>query len=1031
MVSLGQLERRQVVPCGGAPETDMSRPPQSTSFVPRSLLLWSLLATAFLTLALAAPASAALPEPIPAAPLDGEVLDGLPVFSWEAVPGAAKYEFEIAADDGFNSPVLGATYDHFFTRNTRATVRKTVPNGTYFWRVRAIDADSLPGAWTPAMSFGKEWAASPGLQQPFDAGTLIYPDDPFKLVWDSVPGAWNYRVTVSDSPDLSTSFWSTGSVDTQARTLDALEPVAPGTYFWRVTPLDPEKNPGYPSDVRSFEWEWPSETNTYVEDIVADAELDDWRLSWDPVPGAARYELEINPAVDFAQGSRVCCYNGFGNPDYSLGTTFTRTIVLPNNHYYWRVRAVDPNGNPGTWNYGPEFTKTYDNVPPVAAPSVKDFRLRDNLGDPGTDVDPDTPGYQTDAPMLSWSPVVGASSYEIEVVPHTDGALSPCNWSAPASDHWDVRTTATSWTPLGANWVGNKPYPSTLPVANEANTELDLGRSYCARVRPIDRASSSFAPPAFGDWTYLPGGANDTAVPAFTFTNYAAGGACSPSCTAGFLGSEDYLEPLRATTVGEMPVFTWRPIAGAQSYYVLVAREPNFTTIIDYAFTRVPAYAPRTHTATRGYADETTKYYWAILPAAGADGSGSTGDPLSAAASSFEKQTVPPEIVSPTNEQQFLGPVTFRWSPVTGVRHYFLEVSKDPTFSSWEEQVATDSTEFTSNESYAADTILYWRVRADLENDAEAAKRIVGLTWSAVGTFRKRLATPTLHAGNPIQGTAVPTWEWDHVPGAVSYDVQVGVPNATTNTATTKTFSGVPTTSFTLGLMKGTGRWTWKVRANFPTSSNYTTVDGPWTATQEFVRTIPEPTNATQSVSGGSVSFGWDPQPARLYRVQVSALPDFSRLVEHTTTDNTSYAPTLTQSAYAGGGTFYWRVAAADDVVGNVGDYTGGKAFTLSAASGGGAGTALKQFKLSAKGYLVKNRLRTITIFVKNRSNGKAVGSAMVSAYGSGVSPKSRMTGSKGSASFSLKPTRLGSVTFRVSKTGYATKYLYKKVRSS
>ena len=1006
----------------------MSRPPQSTTAVPRSILLWSLLATAFLTLALAAPASAALPEPVPAAPGDGEVLDGLPVFSWETVPGAAKYEFEIAADDGFNSPVLGATYDHFFTRNTRATLRKTVPNGTYFWRVRGVDADAVPGPWSPTMSFGKEWALSPGLQSPFDAGTLTYPVDPFKLTWDPVPGAWNYRVAVSDSPDLSTSFWSSGTVDTQATTLDALEPVAPGTYYWGVTPLDPEKNPGSPSEIRSFVWEWPSATTTAVEDIVADAELDDWRLSWDPVPGAARYELEINPAVDFAQGSRVCCYDGFGNPEYSLGTTFTRTVVLPNNHYYWRVRAVDPNGHPGDWNDGPEFTKTYDNVPPVTAPSVKDLRMRDNVNDPGLDVNPGADGYQTEAPMLSWSPVVGASSYEIEVVPHTDGALSPCDWSAPASDHWDVRTTTTSWTPLGANWVGTKPYPSTVAVGNESNTQLDIGRSYCARVRPIDRASSSFAPPAFGDWTYLPGGANDNGTPAFEFSGYEPGGACSPSCNAGFLGADDYLEPLRGTTVGEMPVFTWRPITGAQSYYVLVAREPNFTTIVDYAFTRVPAYAPRTHTATRGYADETTKYYWAVLPAAGADGSGSTGDPLSAAASNFEKQTEPPAILSPVNEQVFWGPVTFRWSPVTGVRHYQLEISKDPTFATREEAVATDSTEFTSNKSYAADTILYWRVRADLENDAEAARRTVGLTWSEVGTFRKRLATPTLDPDNPIQGTAVPTWEWEHVPGAVSYDVQVGVPNATTNTATTKTFSNVPTTAFTFGLMKGTGRWTWKVRANFPTTSNYTLVDGPWTATQGFVRTIPEPGNPTQSVSGESVSFSWDPQPARLYRVQVSTVPDFSRLVEHTTTDNTTYAPTLTQTAYEGGGTFYWRVAAADDVVGNVGDYTAGKAFTLTAAGGGGS--SLKAFRLSAKGSLVKNRLRTVTITVKNAANGGAIGSAMVSAYGSGVLPKSRMTGSTGKASFSLKPTRLGSVTFRVSKTGFATKYLYKTVRN-
>jgi hypothetical protein len=36
--------------------------------------------------------------------------------------------------------------------------------------------------------------------------------------------------------------------------------------------------------------------------------------------------------------------------------------------------------------------------------------------------------------------------------------------------------------------------------------------------------------------------------------------------------------------------------------------------------------------------------------------------------------------------------------------------------------------------------------------------------------------------------------------------------------------------------------------------------------------------------------------------------------------------------AYLSGGTFYWRVAAADDLVANVGDYTAPRTFTVTAA---------------------------------------------------------------------------------------------------
>ena len=61
--------------------------------------------------------------------------------------------------------------------------------------------------------------------------------------------------------------------------------------------------------------------------------------------------------------------------------------MFRDNTYYWRVRALDAAGNAGVWNRGPDFVKTFDKVPPVTAPSIKNLHMRDNLADPGTDVD--------------------------------------------------------------------------------------------------------------------------------------------------------------------------------------------------------------------------------------------------------------------------------------------------------------------------------------------------------------------------------------------------------------------------------------------------------------------------------------------------------------------------------------------------------------------------------------------------------------------------------------------------------------------
>ena len=50
-----------------------------------------------------------------------------------------------------------------------------------------------------------------------------------------------------------------------------------------------------------------------------------------------------------------------------------------------------------------------------------------------------------------------------------------------------------------------------------------------------------------------------------------------------------------------MPLFTWKHVPGACGYFVAVARDENFTTVVDVARTKIPAYAPRLRT----YPDET------------------------------------------------------------------------------------------------------------------------------------------------------------------------------------------------------------------------------------------------------------------------------------------------------------------------------------------------------------------------------------------------------------------------------------------
>jgi hypothetical protein len=957
--------------------------------------LTTLAALAAAVLLTAAPAQAVPSSPLPTpqllSPAGGATVSSVPAFAWSPVQGVDHYEFQLAADAGFNSPVLGRGNDSFSTANTRATVLKTFPNGSYYWRVRSVGSDGSVSPWSPGRMFKKSWTAAASLQNPAAGASLSFGRDALKLAWSGVPGAANYLVELASDPSLGSLVYHdeadpNGIPKLQANNLAIPGALATGSYYWNVIPVDAEGNRGVPSPVASFAWAWPSTTTARVTDLNASSEVYDPQFSWDPVAGAAKYQLEINSSSDFAAGSKVCCDN------LTIGTSYSPTNVFKDNTYYWRVRAIDPDGNAGVWNLGPSFTKTFDKVPTTPTPAVKNLHMRDNLNDPGTDTDSGTAGYQTQVPMLTWDWVPGASSYEVDVTPY-NGLF--CDWGA-VSHHWRVDTAVNAWTPLGDFWFATQPYSDPMSVSNDG-VQLIPGQ-YCARVRArSDRAGFD---DVYGDYTYLDNGQGW----AFDFTGYPSGGTCSPSCTPNYLGSGDYTSTVTGTTTGRVPYFTWRPIAGKQSYYVLVAKDPSFSNIVDYAWTKIPAYAPRTGFGPTTYPDETTLYYWCVLPATNADGTGAVGNPLLAAAQSFQKQSTPPTRLSPADGTQFYVQPSFRWTPTEGARRYRLQVAQDPSFGNPIDDLSTDSTSYTTNTTYPADTVLYWRVRADDENG-------VGLTWSTTGTFQKKLAAPTLSASNPTGGEFLPVWQWSPVEGAASYDIQIDKPNGDT-----QTFTGYRTPAGSFKTLTGTGIFHWRVRAVFP-RQDYGGTPGPWSATGAFTREIGEPGGLHTDATPDHVLLSWNPKVGvKQYRVEISGRPDFSSTVESVDTDNDSYAPKLTDVAYLSGNQLYWHVAGIDND-GNLGDFSPAQPLSL-----------LPRMKVKVKGSLRKRRRSTVSITVMNAA-GSTMKGVKVKVIGAGVKAQTHKTSMWGVATFRLRPSRRGRVLFTAKKSGFQSAGMTLRVR--
>jgi hypothetical protein len=446
----------------------------------------------------------------------------------------------------------------------------------------------------------------------------------------------------------------------------------------------------------------------------------------------------------------------------------------------------------------------------------------------------------------------------------------------------------------------------------------------------------------------------------------------------------------------------WKPVADARRYFVLIARDPNFTNVVDAAFTAMPAYQPNL-----ALEDETTSYYWVVMPSVRSDGRLVDDQPTRYNPQSFRKLSVPPTLVDPIGGANVTMQPTFRWTPSESAQKYRIQVSADPQFGSLIDDVVTASTAYTSQTTYPADTVLYWRVRGEQRQVLSGAKR-VALRWSATGSFRRLLPAPASNADNPTTGTLIPAFGWTAVPGAVSYDLHIDQADGVAKDFTVKSTAFAPTQFY------GTGIFRYKVRANFATRAA-APVSGAYFPQQAFTRVISAPTNPRITKTKRRLAFSWNPTAAATrYLVEVSRSDSFSRLLDSVRTDHTSWAPDMASPLYAKAGALYWRVAAIDSG-NNVGAWAN-------------RDVGVKSLKVTLRGTLRRGATKRVKVTVRG-SNRKALSGAKVTVRGAGVSSKSKRTSRRGTTTFTLRPKSTGRVTFTVSRSGYRTKAATLRVR--
>ena len=571
----------------------------------------------------------------------GNDSQGRPTLKWKAVSGAAKYEvYRARSKDGDYikySTVTGTSY----------TNTSYIESGsTYYYKVRALDANGTAGAWSSIVSVT--------YKQTLSAPTVTGGNDSQgrpTLTWNAVSGAAKYEVYrarslngdyIKYSTVTGTSYTNTSYIENG------------NTYYYKVRALKSDGTAGAWSSIVSVTYK-----QTLSAPTVTGGNDSQGRptLKWNAVSGAAKYEVYRARSLngDYIKYSTV------------TGTSYTNTSYIENgNTYYYKVRALKSDGTAGAWS------------------SVVSVTYKQTLPAPTVTGGNDAQGR----PTLTWNAVSGAAKYEVYRARSKDGTYTKYS-----------TTTGTAYT--------NSSY-------------LTSGATYYYKVRAL--------------------GANGNAGPYSAVVSVTCRlKLTAPSVTGG-------------TDAQGRPTLKWNAVSGAAKYEVYRARSMN-GDYIKYSTVTGTSY-----TNTSYLANGTTYYY--KVRALGSDGS---YGPYSTPVSVTYKAPFGAPLVTGSKDSQ--GRPALKWDKVTDAAKYevYRARSKDGTYSLMSTQSATGYT----NTSYLANgTTYYYKVRALKANGtASAYSSVVTITYGTVPTP----AAPTMRSAKA--DSAGITVSWDTAANAVTYNV--------------------------------------------------------------------------------------------------------------------------------------------------------------------------------------------------------------------------------------------------------------------
>jgi hypothetical protein len=279
---------------------------------------------------------------------------GIVAYNWQVSGSSTFADGTVLMADSLNAPAASDTVSG-------------LPNGTYFWRVQAVNGAFESGAWSLPRSFTVTGAnaGQPGvatMNPPEGGTTAFHPMETIRFTWSAVPGADSYIIEFSTDPTFAAGP-RTFRMDNLQEPRDGLAFADEGSYFTRVRAVNADRVAGNPSNVIAFSVRYDNPVGPPPA-MVAPADGATVTLpvtfKWEHVPNPqpSGYEIEVSRNASFTDiEAHLPQLNG---PEFTY-------LSLTSGTKFWRIRSHQGDSSPTTsapTAWSPTRSFTIPNTPP-------------------------------------------------------------------------------------------------------------------------------------------------------------------------------------------------------------------------------------------------------------------------------------------------------------------------------------------------------------------------------------------------------------------------------------------------------------------------------------------------------------------------------------------------------------------------------------------------------------------------------------------------------------------------------------------